>query len=217
MHTLLAQIEQRLVEPDAGLWELRNQQHLHTFTLLTHWAGARRAADIGRVISDRALLERGTQIAKRARAIIMERCWNERIGALTQHADTEHLDAATLLALHFGFFRKEDPRAQRHVDAIRSRLQIDGMLRRYSVEDDFGEQEAAFTVCSFWLAEALGLLGREAEARELFEHVLSMGNDLHLFSEDIVTQTGELSGNFPQTYSHVGLLNVAFRLSRPWD
>jgi GH15 family glucan-1,4-alpha-glucosidase len=123
-----------------------------------------------------------------------------------------------LLALHFGFLAGDDPRAASHVDAIRNALSVDkGILRRYSVPDDFGKPEAAFTVCTFWLVEALVLLGRIDQARTLFEHLLSLDNGLGLYSEDILPDTMTQSGNFPQTYSHVGLINAAFRLSRSWD
>ena len=120
--------------------------------------------------------------------------------------------------MHLGFFAPDDPRASRHVDAIRASLSVDGgLLRRYTVQDDFGHMEAAFTVCTFWLVEALALIGRTDEARELFDRLLSLDNGLGLYSEDILPDTLEQSGNFPQTYSHVGLINAAFRLSRRWD
>jgi GH15 family glucan-1,4-alpha-glucosidase len=97
------------------------------------------------------------------------------------------------------------------------RSRPDGLLRRYDVADDFGVPEAAFTVCTFWLAEALAMVGRRDEGREVFESVLRCHNGLGLFSEDILIAGGAQAGNFPQTYSHVGLINAAFRLSRPWD
>ena len=93
----------------------------------------------------------------------------------------------------------------------------DGLLQRYAVRDDFGLPKAAFTVCSFWLVEALVSIGRRDEAQALFDLLLSLGNDLGLYSEDILPGTLEQSGNFPQTYSHVGLINAAFKLSRGWD
>ena len=157
------------------------------------------------------------RVVERSRQLLEEGCWNDEAGALVQAVGEDNLDAAMLLALHFGFFAPDDPRAKSHVEAIRQSLQVDGgMLRRYDVEDDFGHQEAAFTVCSFWLVEALAIIGRTDEARELFEHLLSLHNGLGLYSEDMLPQTGEQSGNFPQTYSHVGLINAAFRLSRNW-
>ena len=217
MEQLLGQIEQRLEDPDAGLWKSRGQVQLHTFTLLTHWAGARRAAEVGTVIDSSELRDRAHRVMKRVRSIIETRCFDEESGALTQAADTKNLDAAMLLALHFGFWEHGDPAAARHVDAIRDQLSVDGLLKRYNVEDDFGEPEAAFTVCSFWLVEALAIVGKTNEARLLFERLLGHGNKLGLFSENILPATGQMSGNFPQTYSHVGLINAAFRLSRSWE
>jgi GH15 family glucan-1,4-alpha-glucosidase len=215
---LLNSIDDRLEEPDAGLWELRGVQRLHSFTVLMHWAGARRAAEIGNRLGVPALSEQARSIAERARRILETRCWNSDLGALTQAAGETALDASMLLALHFGFLAGDDPRAASHVDAIRTALSVDkGILRRYSVPDDFGKPEAAFTVCTFWLVEALVLLGRIDQARTLFEHLLSLDNGLGLYSEDILPDTMTQSGNFPQTYSHVGLINAAFRLSRSWD
>ncbi len=215
---LLGQIERRLEEPDAGLWELRNRSALHSFTVLMHWAGAKRAAEIGKEANDPALTDRALSAERRARAILETRCWDPAHGVLTQAADTKHLDASMLLALHFGFFAPDDPRAKTHVEAILKGLSVEGgLLRRYAVEDDFGFQEAAFTVCSFWMVEALAFVGRHEEARALFGKLLSHANAFGLFSEDILPATGELSGNFPQTYSHVGLINAAFRLARDWE
>ncbi len=197
---LLEQIENRLEEPDAGLWELRNSRKLHTFSLLTHWAGARRAAEIGDFLGASKLRSRAHGLMVAARKILEERCWSETKGALTQAAGQTNLDASTLLALHFGFFAPNDPRASSHVEAIRRELSVEGGLqRRYDVEDDFGHQRAAFTVCSFWMVEALALVGRKDEARKLFEYLLSLENGLGLFSEDILPATGEQSGNFPQS------------------
>jgi GH15 family glucan-1,4-alpha-glucosidase len=215
---LLDQIERRLEEPDAGLWELRGVRRLHTFTLLLHWAGATHAAEIGESEGIEDFAVRARSIAARARALIEERCWSPETGALTQAAGETQMDAALLLALHFGFFAKDDPRAATHVDAIRDDLALEGgLLRRYRVQDDFGLPEAAFTVCSFWLVEALAILDRREEATELFDRLLALHNGLGLYSEDILPATLRQTGNFPQTYSHVGLINAAFRLSRTWD
>jgi len=217
---LLERIEERLDAPDAGLWELRGIRRLHAFTVLAHWAGARRAAEIGAALNAPELHTHAAAVAERAAGLLEEKCWNSELGVLTQAAGEPQLDAALLLALHLGFFRPGDPRAESHVDAIREALTVDGhggILRRYSVPDDFGKPEAAFTVCSFWLVEALAILGRHDDARALFEELLSLHNGLGLYSEDILPDTREQSGNFPQTYSHVGLINAAFRLSRSWD
>jgi GH15 family glucan-1,4-alpha-glucosidase len=215
---LVAQIEAKLDEPDAGPWEFRERWRLHTFTVLMNWAGARRAVEVAEALGDEELAGRARGLEQRAAEILETQCWSNEVGALTQVAGEPQLDAANLLAIQLGFFEPDDPRASSHVDAIRRSLSVDkGLLRRYSNRDDFGEMEAAFTVCSFWLVEALALIDRTDEARELFERLLSLHNGLGLYSEDILPETLEQSGNFPQTYSHVGLINAAFRLSRRWD
>jgi GH15 family glucan-1,4-alpha-glucosidase len=215
---LLGQIEARLEDADAGPWELRGTRKLHGFTLLAHWAGARRAAEIGEALGQAELRDRAATLQARAEALLWERCWNEEVGAFTQVAGEPQLDAVMLLAVQLGLLEPDDPRADRHVNAIRAALRVDGgLLRRYVNPDDFGRPHAAFTVCSFWLAEALALVGRVDEARDLFEMLLSLHNGLGLFSEDVLPESREQSGNFPQTYSHVGLINTAFRLSRNWE
>jgi GH15 family glucan-1,4-alpha-glucosidase len=218
VQSLLDQIDARLEEPDAGLWEFRGRTRLHSFSVLMHWAGSRRAVEVAEALGANELAERARSIEQRAAELLGTRCWNDEVGALTQVAGEPQLDAALLLAVHLGYLTPDDPRATSHVDAIRSGLSVDGgLLRRYTSPDDFGTPRAAFTVCTFWLVEALAILGRTDEARELFEHLLSLHNGLGLYSEDILPDTLEQSGNFPQTYSHVGLINAAFRLSRRWD
>jgi len=215
---LLDQMEQRLEEPDAGLWEFRGKTRLHSFSVLMHWAGARRAAEVFNALEAPELAGRARSVEARAREVLETQCWDEGVGALTQVAGEPQVDAAMLLAVHLGYFGDDDERASRHVSAIWEALRVDGgLLRRYAVRDDFGHMEAAFTVCTFWLVEALALIGRTDEARELFDRLLSLDNGLGLYSENILPDTLEQSGNFPQTYSHVGLINAAFRLSRRWD
>jgi len=186
--------------------------------VLMHWAGARRAIEVAEALDADELAARARAIEGRAAELLDGRCWNDELGALTQVAGEPQLDAALLLAVHLGYLGPDDPRATSHVDAIRSALSVDGgLLRRYAAPDDFGVPSAVFTVCTFWLVEALAILGRSDEARALFERLLSLHNGLGLYSEDILPETLEQSGNFPQTYSHVGLINAAFRLSRRWD
>jgi GH15 family glucan-1,4-alpha-glucosidase len=215
---LLDQMDARLEEPDAGLWEFRGKTRLHSFSVLMHWAGSRRAAEVFDALDAPELAERARAIEERARGVLETQCWNDDVGALTQVAGEPQVDASMLLAVHLGYFGDDLERASRHVDAIRDALVVDGgLLRRYAVQDDFGHMEAAFTVCTFWLVEALALIGRTDEARELFHRLLELDNGLGLYSEDILPDTLAQSGNFPQTYSHVGLINAAFRLSRRWD
>jgi len=218
IQVLIDQMDARLEEPDAGLWEFRGETRLHSFSVLMHWAGARRAVEVATALGDAELADRARTLEEGAAEILWTRCWNDELGALTQVVGEPQLDAALLLAVHLGFFEPDDPRAASHIGAIREGLAVDGgLLRRYTAPDDFGHTHAAFTVCTFWLSEALAVIGQVDEARELFERLLGLNNGLGLYSEDILPDTLEQSGNFPQTYSHVGLINAAFRLSRRWE
>jgi GH15 family glucan-1,4-alpha-glucosidase len=216
--TLVDQIEARLEEPDAGPWEFRGRTRLHSFSVLMHWAGARRAVEVAEALGAEGLAAKARGLESRAAELLATRGWSDEVGALTQVAGEPQLDAALLLAIHLGYLEPDDPRSTSHVDAIRSALSVDGgLLKRYTAPDDFGVPETVFLVCTFWLVEALALLGRTDEAREIFERLLGLHNGLGLYAENVLPDTLAQSGNFPQTYSHVGLINAAFRLSRRWD
>jgi GH15 family glucan-1,4-alpha-glucosidase len=131
--------------------------------------------------------------------------------------DGDDLDASLLLLVDLGFVAPDDPRYVATVDAIGKALKRGNHMFRYIVPDDFGAPETSFTICSFWYADALARIGRIEEAREMFETLLASRNTLGLLSEDIHPETSELWGNFPQTYSLVGLVNTAMRLSRSWE
>ena len=168
-----------------------------------HWAGARRAVEVARRARRLRSSPARARVVERARAELLEtQCWNEEIGALTQVAGEPQLDAALLLAVHLGFFAADDPRASRTSTRFarrsRSTAACSAGTRRRTTS---ATREAAFTVCTFWLVEALALIGRTDEARELFDRLLALDNGLGLYSEDILPDTLEQSGNFPQTYS----------------
>jgi GH15 family glucan-1,4-alpha-glucosidase len=129
----------------------------------------------------------------------------------------EGLDAALLLLPEIGLLPPNDPRFVATVEAIERDLMRDGLLLRYSLPDDFGVPDTAFLVCSFWLVDALHAIGREAAARALFERILALRNHVGLLPEDVDARTGRLWGNFPQSYSQVGLILSAMRLSRSWE
>ena len=139
VESLVDQIEARLEEPDAGLWEFRERSQLHSFSVLMHWAGARRAVEVAEALGADELGKKARSVEQRAAELLETRCWNDDVGALTQVAGEPQLDAALLLAVHLGYLTPEDPRASSHVDAIRSALSVDGgLLRRYTSADDFG-------------------------------------------------------------------------------
>ncbi len=205
------------LEPDAGLWEFRGRQDVHTHSAVMCWAACDRLAKIARVLglTSRAKYWRGE--AQQLRRVILDGAWNEKRKSFVATLGGEHLDASLLLLQEVGFLRSDDPRFAATVDAIAAELSRDGLLYRYASEDDFGRPKTAFAVCSFWYVDALVALGRREEAREIFERLLRYRNRLGLLSEDIDPVGGELWGNFPQSYSMVGLIISAMRLSKSWE
>ena len=204
-------------KPDAGLWELRTRARVHTSSTLMCWAACDRLA---KVAEELRLTERAAFWAGRADAIrktILERCWNEKRQAFVESFEGEDLDASVLLMAEVGFLPADDPRFLSTLSAIEETLAVGPHMYRYHAADDFGRPETAFNVCTFWRIDALARSGRQEEAREIFESMLAARNHLGLLSEDVDPKTGELWGNFPQTYSMVGIINGAVKLSRPWE
>jgi pentatricopeptide repeat protein len=148
---------------------------------------------------------------------IVRRAWNPALGRFAASLEGDGADASLLLLHELGFLSADDPRFAATVDSLAAALSNGGRLIFRYTEDDFGRPDTAFTVCTFWYIDALAALGRTDQARELFEEMLSLRTPTGLFSEDIDPRTGELWGNFPQTYSMVGLINSAMRLSRSWS
>ncbi|MHC9085418.1 glycoside hydrolase family 15 protein [Luteimonas sp. RIT-PG2_3] len=203
--------------PDAGLWEFRGRAEVHTYTAAMCWAAcdrlARIAAELG--LETREVLWR--ERADIIRARVLAETWNPELGHITDTFGGHRLDASLLLLAEIGLVKADDPRYIATVDAIGRDLRRSDALFRYIAPDDFGEPETSFTICTFWYIDALAAIGRVDEARELFERVLQRRNHLGLLSEDLSFDHGEAWGNFPQTYSHVGLVTAAMRLSRPWQ
>ncbi len=203
-------------KPDAGIWEHRTTAKVHTFSSLMCWAAADRLSAIARHIGLAKRAEHWRGLAQGMHAVILERAWDEKRKALVESFGGTEFDAALLLAHELGFLAADDPMFIGTVEAIGQELKRGSYLFRYR-SDDFGAAENAFTICTFWYIDALAAIGRVGEAREMFEHMLSRRNHLGLLSEDLDPTTGELWGNFPQTYSMVGLINSAMRLSVPWE
>ncbi|GAB5469789.1 MAG: glycoside hydrolase family 15 protein [Rhodospirillales bacterium] len=204
-------------QPDAGLWELRTRARVHTSSTLLCWAACDRLAKVAEQLG---LAERADFWKTRAttiRATILERCWSETRQAFVESFDGEDLDASVLLMAEVGFLPADDPRFRATLRAVEAELGIGHHMRRYKAPDDFGAPETAFNVCTFWRIDALARCGRQEEAREIFEAMLAARNHLGLLSEDVDPKTGELWGNFPQTYSMVGIINGAVRLSKSWE
>lgn len=203
--------------PDAGLWELRGAKRVHTFSSIMCWAACDRLASIaGRLeLPERAKF--WSAHARQIHEVICASAWNAELNSFVSTFGGDRLDASLLLMAEFQFLAPDDPRFAGTVQAIEKHLQRGDFLLRYDEEDDFGLPETAFLVCTFWWILALVQLGQKERARELFTNVLSKCNHLGLLSEDVAPDTGELWGNFPQTYSMVGLIQCATRLSIPWN
>ena len=204
-------------QPDAGIWELRGKMRVHTFSSVMCWAGCDRLARIAKPLglADRARYWRAH--ADRMHAVICKRSWNETLGGFAGTMEGDTLDASLLRLHEVGFLPADDPRFAGTVRAIEQGLKRGDFIFRYTEQDDFGAPENAFIVCTFWYINALAAMGRKDEARALFEKVLAHRNPHGLLSEDIDPQSGELWGNFVQTYSMVGIIDSAIRLSAEWD
>jgi GH15 family glucan-1,4-alpha-glucosidase len=204
-------------KPDAGLWELRTKQAVHTYSAAMCWAACDRLATAAEALglADRATywISRAQQIRERIEAA----AWNAERGYMSATFAGDQLDASLLQLLDLRFLAPSDPRFQGTLAAVEGTLRRGSHMLRYAHEDDFGLPATAFNVCTFWLIEALHLTGRTQEARALFEEMLSRRTSAGLLSEDIDPANGELWGNYPQTYSLVGLINCAVLLSKPWS
>jgi GH15 family glucan-1,4-alpha-glucosidase len=209
--------EQVFDKPDAGPWELRNSAAIHTFSSIMSWAACDRLAKIATALGRADRAEHWHATAKRLRDVILDRAWSKQRNSLVSVFDGDALDASLLLVQPLGFLEADDPRFHGTVEAIGQELKQGDFIYRYVVADDFGHPETAFTICTFWYVDALVAIGQRDEARALFELMLSRRNAHGLLSEDIVPGTGELWGNYPQTYSLVGLINSAMKLSKSWE
>ena len=204
-------------QPDAGIWEFRGREEVHTYSSVMCWAACDRLAKIAVQLGLQDRRDYWRRHADAMRAHILEHAWDEEAGHFVESLDGRRLDASLLLLVELGFVEPDDPRFVATVEAIGRELRRGDALFRYVVPDDFGSPETSFTICTFWYIDALAAIGREEEARALFERILARRNPLGLLSEDLEFGGGEAWGNFPQTYSHVGLIMAAMRLSRPWS
>lgn len=204
-------------QPDAGPWETRNSLYIHTFSSVMCWAACDRLARIAMHlgVADRSVYWR--KAADGIHAAICKRAWNEDKQTFVARFEDDSLDASLLLLHDLGFLSANDPRFIKTVAAVERELKYHDYIYRYVERDDFGIPENAFVICTFWYIYALVALNRTEEARSLFENIIARRNRHGLLAEHIDPRTGESWGNFVQTYSMVGLINSAIRLSKRWD
>ena len=213
----LAMIAKTMDEPDAGLWEFRHIAQRHCYTYLFHWAGSHAAARVARRLGRPDLEAQAAQLRDTAAAHI-EECFSRDQGTYTNAIGSPNLDASTIQLIMMGYLDPASDRAHRHLEALEKELKTpEGLFYRYRHPDDFGTPETTFLICSFWYVEALACVGRVAEAITEFDKLTAYSNHLGLLSEDVDAKTGSQWGNFPQAYSHVGLVNAAYRIAKKLD
>ncbi len=202
--------------PDAGIWEYRDGWHPQTFSSLMCWAATDRAAKVARIHRPKAA-EEFEAMAEKIRQEILAQAWDPAHNAFVSAYGGSELDAAMLQAVPLHFLPAGDRRIESTVEVLRRELERDGWMMRYLHSDDFGAPDTAFVICTFWLVDALARVGRKEEARKLLESVAGKLTPLGLLAEDYAPATGRMWGNFPQAYSHVGLIHAAFSASPGWS
>ncbi len=195
-------------QPDAGMWESRDQPRHYTSSKVMCWVALDRAVKLADRLGPRAQPERWAQARDEIHTAVLKQAWSEHAQAYAGAFGSDALDASVLMLPLVGFLPADDPRMLATVTAVQQHLTDGWLVRRWQGDT------AGFVICSFWLVECLALAGRVAEASQWFDRLLDHGNDLGLFAEEIDPATGEQLGNYPQAFSHVGLVNAAWRLTQ---
>ena len=214
---ILEKIERTIDEPDAGIWEFRHFTQHHCYTNLFQWAGCMAAIKMARHIGDEQLLATARKLHDKAIEKI-EACYDPKRKVYTQAIGTSNLDASTLQLILMHYLHPKSERARDHLAAVEAELKAEhGLFYRYLHTDDFGKPKTTFLITAFWYVEALACVGRVDEAIENFNHLMRFTNHLGLISEDVDSSDGSQWGNFPQAFSHVGLMNAAYRIAKKLD
>jgi GH15 family glucan-1,4-alpha-glucosidase len=206
-------------EPDAGMWEMRGAPRHHLSSKVLCWTALDRALKLGDVLGEYAKPDEWATARDEIRAAVLERGWSERAGAYAQSFDGDELDAAALLMPILGFLPADDERMRSTIEAIARELTQDGLVLRYRNQeglnaDGLEGEEGTFVICSFWLVSCLAQAGELERAQALFDQLAAYGNDVGLLAEEIDTASGEQLGNFPQAFSHIGLITAAWQLDQ---
>jgi GH15 family glucan-1,4-alpha-glucosidase len=200
-------------EPDQGIWEMRDAPRHFVYSKLMCWVALDRALDLAGIIGAEDRVEEWKHARDEIAEAILSQGWSDSAGAFTQSFESDALDASNLMMPIVGFLPADDPRMRSTIDAIADRLtDRRGLVFRYLSEDGLEGDEGTFLLCTFWLVQALAQAGETARARETFERAISFANDVGLLAEEVDPNSGELLGNFPQAFSHVGLVNAAWAL-----
>jgi GH15 family glucan-1,4-alpha-glucosidase len=213
--SMIEHLEKIWQEPDDGIWEIRGQRQHFTYSKVMAWVAFDRAIRIAEEMKTDVPIQRWKRARAKIHKQVCERAYNAKIGSFMQAYGSEELDASLLLMPLVGFLPHDDERVRGTILAIEKYLMPNGFVMRYNTatsDDGLPPGEGVFLACSFWMVSNLKLLGREADARKLFERVLSVANDVGLLAEEYDISRKRLVGNFPQALSHIALVNAAFDL-----
>jgi len=199
--------------PDKGIWEIRGPERHFVYSKIMSWVAVDRGMKIAQLLDKDFYIDEWKCLADTIRDDVFKNGWDEETGSFVQYYGSKDLDASNLLMEEFGMIDACDPRYVSTVMKTKEQLLMNGLMFRYVNEDDFGKPSASFVLCNFWLVNSLFKIGHRKEAVELFENILSHVNHAGLLSEHIDTNTGELLGNFPQAYSHLGIIQSALLLN----
>jgi len=217
VRTIVRNVSAAWREPDRGIWEIRGEKRHFVFSKVLCWVAMDRGIKIATLLDKHEWARAHRPLQDEIHEDICKRGWNEKKGAFTQSYGVTDLDASNLLLAEYGFIEPDDPRFIGTVERTLDELCVDGLMYRYRNQDDFGEPQSAFTVCSFWLVKALLSIKRGDEARKLFESLLQAANGHGLYGEDLDFKTRRHLGNFPQAYSHLAFIDCALELSKEED
>jgi alpha,alpha-trehalase len=201
-------------KPDKGIWEIRTEEEHFVFSKVMSWVAMDRASKIAHLLKKHYYEEIWRALANEIKEDVLSKGWNNELQTFTQTYGNTELDASLLLMAEYGFIPAEDLKYQKTVMAVKKALFHNGLVYRYLSPDGFGKPKSSFTICTFWLIQALFRIGMKEEAKNIFEELLTCGNHLGLFSEDIDFSSKRLLGNFPQAYSHLALINTAAMFSQ---
>ena len=213
---VLEHLEEVWPEMDKGIWEVRGAARHFTFSKIMAWVAFDRAIKSAEAFNLEGPLDRWRQLCRKIQDDVCRRGFDRELGSFVRSYNSRELDASLLLLPTVGFLPPADPRVRGTVEAIERKLLVDGLVMRYDTaesDDGLSSDEGVFLACSFWLVDAYVLLGRKADARRLFERLLTLCNDVGLLSEEYDPRTSRLLGNFPQALSHIALINSAFNLN----
>ena len=211
---VISELEQIWTRPDSGIWEVRSEEEHFVYSKMWAWVGVDRAERIARAHGLLDLAEKWSVLRDRMKEDIFTKGYDESIHSFVRSYGSKELDAANLLMPQVRFIAGDDPKMMSTIDATIQKLLIDGkFVYRYLADDGIPGKEGAFLICTFWLVNCLTMAGRLKEAEKILDSVAVYANHLGLFSEELDPKSGDLLGNFPQAFTHMGFITAAVNLS----